>query len=168
MRKVIFLSLVSVLFVFSSLHSVGQKPPSGENLPDLPSIWPKHEPPDSGFLYLDIDEGYYHQRGLHTHPYEINTTEEIGNSSQRDSVSNCEIMPQDNLSIKRMICILNIEEWDLINWKSKEHLALTLNVPKGMCSLLITEPAWHWNTKPKGTGSQRLHMRTWPYKLAFL
>lgn len=102
-----------------------------------PSIKLEYEPLNKDFIYLDLDEDYYHNSlGVEPPLYEINTTEEYGDSKWRDSVSNCEIsFGEEGPATQDLICILDIME--------------------GMCSYLITEPAWLWNKRP-GRKTQKL------------
>ena len=145
MRKMIFLSLISGLFVFSSLHSGGQEDSFDEGVITLsPSAGEDKAPPDEDVMYLDLNKDYYESLGVEPPLYEINTTEEYGDSAWRNSVSNCEIpFDEEGSATSQLICILNIMENDL-----NKDIHLVLNVPKGMCSTIITTPAWHWNKKP--------------------
>ena len=144
MGKLGFLSLVSVLCVVSPFHSVGQKDSSDEGVLYLPSVKPKHEPSDKDFMHLDLNKGYYESLGVKPPLYEINTTEEYGDSAWRDSASNCEIpSDEEGSTSSELICILNIMEGDL-----NKDIHLVLDIPERMCSYLITEPAWHWNKRP--------------------
>ena len=145
MQKMIFLSLISGLFVFSPFHSEGQEDSSDKGWTTLaPFVGEDTVPPDEEFMYLDLNKDYYESLGVEPPLYEINTTEEYGDSAWRDSVSNCEIpFDEEGAPSSKLICTLDIMEGDL-----NKDISLVLNVPKGMCSTITTTPAWHWNKKP--------------------
>ena len=108
----------------------------------LPSMGSDTTAPDQDFFYLDLDEDHYAREGVEAPLYEINTTEEYGDSERRDSVSNCEVIyDEEEPDGPQMFCILDIMEQELL----LVDLAFVVNVPKGMCTQLITSPAWHYN-----------------------
>lgn len=107
-----------------------------------PSVGSKTSAPNEEFMYLDLNEAYYDNLGLEPPLYEINTTEEAGDSDRRDSVSNCEILyEEDEPAAPEIICILDYMEEEFLIY----DLSFVLNVPKGMCATLRTMPAWHYN-----------------------
>ena len=111
-------------------------------------------PPDSNWLYIDLDESYYKPKKIEL-KYEISTTEEFGDtrsdrkrSSGERSLSNCEVRylpnvhPADSAS-KDLYCILDIMEHDFY----LKDLVIKYNIPKGMCHTVITKTPWHYNQK---------------------
>ena len=113
-----------------------------------PSIGSKTSPPNEEFMYLDLNESYYDNLGIEPPLYELNTTEESGDSERRDSVSNCEIFyDEEEPSAPELICILDYMEEEFLTY----NLSFVLNIPKGMCSHLHSMPSWHYN-RPAGYG----------------
>lgn len=114
---------------------------------NLPSVGDSTKPSSSTYFYFDVDRFKYDNRV--TPYYEISTTEEFGDSAQRNSVSNCEIpfvpIGNGNLSIsestENLICILDLLEGDLVI----KDLHLVFNFPEGMCSYVRTRLPWHFN-----------------------
>ena len=146
MVRIAFLSLVSVLCIFLPFQLLGQEDSSDEDVLYLPSVQLEYELLNKDPIYLDLDEDYYHSLGVEPPLYEINTTEEHGDSAWRDSFSNCEIFSDEEESASsELICILDIMEENL-----HQNIHLVLDIPEGMCSYLITNPAWHWNKRPEG------------------
>lgn len=114
----------------------------------LPSAGEDTAPPDEEFMYLDLDEDYYGSLGVEPPLYEINTTEEYGDSQRRKSVSNCEILyDEEEPASPELICILDYMEGEFL----LHDLSFYLNIPKGMCHFLKTTPAWHYD-RPMGVG----------------
>ena len=107
---------------------------------------------DSVF-FLDLNKSEYDSLGVEAPLYELNTTEGPGESEHRDSVSNCEILhDEDDPSSDEIICIMDIMEADFLTYK----LFFMVSVPPGMCSHLITVPAWHYN-QPAGSHQIRVY-----------
>ena len=121
-----------------------------------PSVGSDTSSPDEDFLYLDLNEGFYDALGIEPPLYELNTTENYGPSEQRDSVSNCEFLyDEEDPSAQEIICILDYMEQEFLTY----DLSIVLNVPRGMCAHLITVPAWHYNV-PAGYGPRTIYQRT--------
>ena len=113
-----------------------------------PSVGSDTSSPDEDFLYLDLNEGFYDSLGIEPPLYELNTTENYGPSEQRDSVSNCEFLyDEEDPADPEIICILDYMEQEFLTY----DLSIVLNVPRGMCTHLTTYPAWHYNL-PAGFG----------------
>ena len=118
-----------------------------------PSVGSNTSAPNEEFMYLDLNEAYYDSLGVEPPLYEINTTEEAGDSDRRDSVSNCEILyEEDEPAAPELICILDYMEEEFLQY----DLSFVLNVPKGMCATLRTMPSWHYNL-PAGLGPAIIH-----------
>lgn len=113
----------------------------------LPSIDQGSSPYEENVFYLDLDQSYYNGDSVEPF-YDLNTTEEIGDSEFRDSVSNCEIGYDEDSDLadsasKTKICVLDIMEYDLLI----NELHITYNVPEGMCDYVSTIMPWHYNRK---------------------
>ena len=123
-----------------------------------PSVGSADYPPDQNFLYFDIDTAYYERQGLEPPLYEISTTEAWGDSVERDSVSNCEILYNEGVpSSEDLICIVDMMEQELyLADGENEPISFVLNVPKEMCPQLRTIPSWHWNKKA-GIGPKEIY-----------
>ena len=111
----------------------------------LPSVGSETSPPNSTFLYIDLDTDYYDRLGVEPPLYEISTTEEYGDSLERDSVSNCEIeyiaIDDSSRQSKNKICILDIMEQELF----LNDLPIVYNVPERMCTNVYVSIPWHYN-----------------------
>lgn len=104
--------------------------------------------PDAEFMYLDLNEAYYDSLGVEPPLYEMNTTEDAGGSARRESVSNCELLyDEEEPAAPEIICIFDYMEEEFLLYE----LSFALNIPKGMCSSLIRAPSWHYN-RPAGLG----------------
>ena len=135
--KIGLLSLIGSLMLTGCTFGYG-----GWSVQSLPSAGEDTAPPDEEFMYLDLDEDYYGSLGVEPPLYEINTTEEYGDSQRRESVSNCEILyDEEEPASPELICILDYMEEEFLLY----DLSFYLNVPKGMCHSLKTTPAWHYD-----------------------
>ena len=137
-----------ILALFTSLCTCTA--PAQYSILSLSSVLGNTSPPDENFMYLDLDLDYYDSEGVEPPLYEINTTEEYGDSEQRESVSNCEIFNGNEPSSQDIVCILDMMEMSLLfppahDDERKVNLGLVFNVPEGMCEKLTISPAWHWN-----------------------
>ena len=117
---------------------------------NLPSVGDTTTPSSSEYFYFDVDTLKYRSENTLPPLYEISTTEEYGDSSRRESVSNCEIPlnileEEDGLTLsestENLICILDVLEGDLVI----KDIHLTFNFPEGMCSYVRTGLPWHFN-----------------------
>lgn len=111
--------------------------------------------PNSHWFYIDLDEDYYTNQDAKVPLYEINTTDEYGDTlSNRPSSSNPEGISPSNCEIefdpdidfseqysKDTYCILDVmeDEFDILD------LALVYNIPDGMCHHVKTHIPWHFN-----------------------
>ena len=147
--KTPFLPLLLCLFALPQCSLPG----ASSSFLELRSVGETFSPPDEQFMYLDLDLDYYSQEGVEPPLYEINTSEEYGDSEERDSVSNCEIIyDEDEPASQDMICILDMMENDLLLLDGGDEsggtdISLSFNVPEGMCHQLAIKPAWHFNHK---------------------
>ena len=80
--------------------------------------------------------------------YEISTTDNFGDSVDRDSPSNCEVILSEdsdelvkNPSEQTLICILDVLEYDLL----VKGLHIKYNFPHGMCDYVEVSLPWHFN-----------------------
>ena len=101
---------------------------------------------DSEYFYIDLDVERY--RNEIVPYYEISTTDNFGDSVDRDSPSNCEIIlseDSDDLvktpSENTLICILDFLEYDLLI----KDLHIKYNFPHGMCEYVEVSLPWHFN-----------------------
>ena len=109
-------------------------------------------PPDSEWLYIDLNEAYYKSAGVQPIPYELNTTEEFEDTRSGrlrfggPSPSNCEIEydpdldPSESFS-EDLYCILDVMEADIY----LHGLSIKYNIPTGMCDYVRISPPWHFN-----------------------
>lgn len=143
------IKLFSVLLFLNSC-SFGSLSLQRNTVSNLPSVGDTTKPSSSEYFYFDIDQAKYRSEKTLPPLYEISTTEEYGDSSRRNSVSNCEIPlniieEEDGLilseSTENLLCILDVLEGDLI----VKDLHLTFNFPEGMCSYVRTGLPWHFN-----------------------
>ena len=116
---------------------------------NLASVGDSTNPSSSEYFYFDVDTSKYRSERQLVPSYEISTTEEYGDSANRDSVSNCEILhiaeEEGDLSVSEpsetLVCILDILEGTI----RVKDLHLTFNFPEGMCNYVQTGLPWHFN-----------------------
>ena len=143
----------TLTFVFVFLFSLGCQFQSQDySLLQLSSV-SGISPANAEFMYLDLNLDYYDEQGLEPPVYEINTTEEYGDSEARNSVSNCEIPYDENTnSSEDIVCIMDMMEETFtfpadLDGNDGGELSVAFNVPEGMCEKLHVSMAWHWNKK---------------------
>lgn len=139
----------------------------GDGFSALPSVSASSTlAPDSHWLYIDLDENYYTNQGLKVPLYEINTTDEYGDTlSERQSSSNPEGISPSNCEVefdpdidfseqhsKDIYCIMDVmeEEFNSVN------ISLIYNIPDGMCHHVVTRMPWHFNQEA-GFGPSRIY-----------
>ena len=140
---------IKLLFLMSTMALTGcQFGNSAGWINVSPSVGDDTGPPNENFMYLDLNEDFYDSLGVEPPLYEINTTEEYGDSERRNSASNCEILhDEEEPAAPELICILDYMEQEFLLY----DLSFSLNIPKEMCTNLITTPAWHYD-RPMGYG----------------
>lgn len=153
-------TLQHLLFIASSLlllSSCSVKTTQGSKSQALylPSVGASFSSADSELFYVDLDVDAYESKGEKVPYYEINTTEQYGDSISRNSPSNCEIAyqtpadrgnqkDQENTEFsKSIICILDVPEWAF----TLKDLNLVFNVPEKMCESVRWSLPWHFNFK---------------------
>ena len=120
-------------------------------------------PPDSEWLYIDLNESYYKSNSVEPIPYELNTTEEFKDTrsnrlrSGELSRSNCEIEYDPDLepsesSTEDLYCVLDVMELDIYT----HNLSIKYNIPTGMCDYVSISPSWHFNQKA-GYGPETIY-----------
>ena len=160
------LLLLILSFTLSCIIDIGD-PQFSDDFSALPSVSLSSAlEPNSHWLYIDLDESYYTNSNHKVPLYEINTTDEYGDtlsnrrslSSPEDpSPSNCEIEFDPDIDIseqatKDIYCIMDVmeDEFDILD------LVLIYNIPDGMCHHVKTYIPWHFNQEI-GNGPQTIY-----------
>ena len=143
------IKLVIFLLFLSSCYFGNSFSTNNVSLFNLPSVGDDFAPSDSEYFYIDLDQELYESSQQIIPYYDINTTEEYGDSQNRESPSNCEIFFEENADedditqpySETLICILDILEFDIV----AKDIHITFNFPEGMCSYVETGLPWHFN-----------------------